>query len=350
MIIDRYIFKEIAFTQAAAFIVLLILLISQRFAHYLGEAVSGGLPADILLVLLGLKALSLLSLLLPATLLLGILLAMGRMHRDRETIALSACGIHPAQMLRPMGALGLLIALCTGLFSFYLAPWAAQKGQLLKQRAEQLADLNAIAAGRFVELQRGWGVFYAERLSEDRKRLYHIFIQSRRQGELEIHAAREAQLRVDKESGDRLLILYEGYRYQGIPGRKDFQILRYSKQVIRFRRQNGALSFTRLEAKPVSQLLASREIQDRAEFQWRLSLPLSALLLALLGWTLSPHGGEGRWFNLLGGLVIYFIYQNLLGVARTWMEQGTTPPAWGLWWVHGALMLSIAALYAWRRR
>ncbi len=344
-LIDRYIAREIAATQGGVFGILLALLISQRFARYLGEAVGGALPADILLVLLAFKAIGFLSLLLPASLFLGILLAMGRMHRDHETVALSACGLHPARLLRPMGGLALLVASLTALFSFFLAPWAAQQGYLLKQRAEHMADLHAVAAGRFVELQGGQGVFYAERLSKDRTRLRRVFMQRRSQGKLEIHTAREAILEVDAR-GDRRLILIDGHRYQGIPGRRDFTLLHYRKQVLLLRPPPGALSFTRLEARPTQALLASQKPGDQAEFQWRLSLPLSVPLLTLLAWTLS---GQGRWLALSSGAVGYFVYQNLLGVARAWVEQGLVPPALGLWWVHGALLLLIAVLAARRR-
>ena len=64
-------------------------------------------------------------------------------------------------------------------------------------------------------------------------------------------------------------------------------------------------------------------MEDVAEFQWRLSTPLSALLLALLAIPLSrSKPRQGRYARMLAALVIYAVYFNLLDVGRTWVELG----------------------------
>ena len=82
---------------------------------------------------------------------------------------------------------------------------------------------------------------------------------------------------------------------------------------------------------------------DKAEFQWRISTPLSALLLALLAIPLSrSRPRQGRYARMLGALVIYAVYYNLLDVSRTWVEQGT---ASSIWWAPGILSLLVLILY-----
>jgi hypothetical protein len=41
------------------------------------------------------------------------------------------------------------------------------------------------------------------------------------------------------------------------------------------------------------------------------------------------------------GILIYLIYNNLLNVAKKWVERGDVPNWIGIWWVHLVLLLII---------
>ncbi len=78
-------------------------------------------------------------------------------------------------------------------------------------------------------------------------------------------------------------------------------------------------------------------------FQWRMSTPISALLLALAAIPLSrSRPRQGRYAKMLLAIGIYAIYFNLLDVSRSWVEQGSLS---FIWWVPGALALLVARLY-----
>ncbi|MDH3924353.1 MAG: LptF/LptG family permease, partial [Xanthomonadales bacterium] len=96
------------------------------------------------------------------------------------------------------------------------------------------------------------------------------------------------------------------------------------------------------------ELLESDNNDDKAELQWRISTPLSALLLALLAIPLSrSRPRQGRYARILGAMIIYAVYFNLLDVSRTWVEQGTAST---IWWAPGALAALVALLYfPWRK-
>jgi len=90
-------------------------------------------------------------------------------------------------------------------------------------------------------------------------------------------------------------------------------------------------------------LSLSLESKDRAEFQWRMSTPISALLLALAAIPLShSRPRQGRYAKMLLALGIYAIYFNLLDVSRSWVEQGSLGY---IWWVPGTLGVLVASLY-----
>ena len=108
-------------------------------------------------------------------------------------------------------------------------------------------------------------------------------------------------------------------------------------------------------ARPVSQLWASNGLEEIAELQWRLSVPLSTLILGLLAVPLSrAQPREGRYGRLAIGMLVFIIYLNMLSAAKAWIEQGTISPVLGLWWVHGSVALLTLGLFGvqngWHKR
>ncbi|MCB0074943.1 MAG: LptF/LptG family permease, partial [Caldilineaceae bacterium] len=84
---------------------------------------------------------------------------------------------------------------------------------------------------------------------------------------------------------------------------------------------------------------------ELAELQWRVSMPLSVILLALLAVFLSrTNPRQGRYAKFFIGILIYVIYSNLLGVAKSWVERGTIQPLVGIWWVHLLVLAMVIML------
>lgn len=105
----------------------------------------------------------------------------------------------------------------------------------------------------------------------------------------------------------------------------------------------------------VAELLQVAGAEERAELQWRLGVPISTLLLALIAVPLSrSRPREGRYGRLAIGLLVFIVYLNMLSAAKAWVEQGTISPELGLWWVHGSMLLLALSLLGlqngWHRR
>jgi len=86
-------------TLLATTFILLIILLSNEFVHYLSHAASGKLTAHAVLQLMTLEIPELLGLLLPLGLFIGILLAYGRLYVDSEMTVLFACGISRVRLI-----------------------------------------------------------------------------------------------------------------------------------------------------------------------------------------------------------------------------------------------------------
>lgn len=345
MIIERYIIKEVLQTLLAVTGVLFLIYVSNRFVRFLAEADSGALPAGMVVELLALKSLNAAVLLLPLALYLSIMLAFGRLYKDSEMTALAACGVGPGRLLKNMLGMGLAAAVVVAGVSLYAGPWAEERSYQLLDRAKARSDISAIAPGNFRESSSGDLIVYVERQGEDRQSMNNVFIQSEKKGRQNIIASPSAFQRIDPNTGDRFVVLQNGFRYEGMPGDADFKIIEYKEHAVRVEEKAIEPASRKLAAIPTAVLLASDEPGARAEFQWRIAMPVSVVLLALLAVPLSrSNPRQGRYAKLFAAILIYVIYNNLLGVGRAWLEKGTVPPEAGLWWVHGVLLIGIAVL------
>ena len=96
-------------------------------------------------------------------------------------------------------------------------------------------------------------------------------------------------------------------------------------------------------------LLRDPNPQNMSEFLWRLGLPVSALILAILAIPLSfVNPRAGRSLNLILAILIYMIYNNSLSISQAWVAQGKLAPLLGIPLVHG-VALALVVFYFRRR-
>jgi lipopolysaccharide export system permease protein len=105
-----------------------------------------------------------------------------------------------------------------------------------------------------------------------------------------------------------------------------------------------------MNAISTADLMRDSSPNKSAELQWRLSMPVSAILLVLLAIPLSAFNPRsGRGFHLVAALLIYMIYNNLLSIAQAWGQSGKVAPWAGVWSVH-LLMLVLTTMFYYRRQ
>ena len=96
-------------------------------------------------------------------------------------------------------------------------------------------------------------------------------------------------------------------------------------------------------------LLLDPKPADQAELSWRLGLPLSTLLLALLAVPMSAvNPRTGRFLNLLVAVFVYMIYSNLISIVQAWVAQDKVHVLLGMGAVHGTMAVLLILLLALR--
>ncbi len=344
MIIERYLFKELAGTLFAVTTVLFLIFVSSWFARLLGQVAAGSVQADLIFLLLSLKSVDALMILLPLSFYLAVLLAFGRLYKDSEMTAMLACGVSLTRITRLVFLMGLGFALIVASVSLYFGPMAKSERYVLQEKMKSASGLEVVAAGQFREMGGGNVVFYAERLSDDGKSMENIFIQAERQDVLNLIVA-ERGSQTSERDGGRYLLLKNGYRYEGEPGQANFRITKFGEHKVLVRQPEAVFKVDSVVAIPSLALWQSGRPHELAELQWRISMPVSVVLLALLAVFLSRSSPrQGRYAKFFLGILVYIIYSNLLGVAKTWVEKGKVDALIGVWWVHLLLMIVIAVL------
>ena len=164
-ILDRYIFREIAWTWLGVTMVLLLILLTNQFARILGDVAKGRLPKEAAMEVIGLSAAQYLTIIIPIGLFLAVMMALGRLYRDSELPAMMACRLGPWGIYRPLLWLLIPLASVVAWLSIDLGPRALQTVERIGAEARREADLASIEPGRFTEVGPNDAVVYGERIN-----------------------------------------------------------------------------------------------------------------------------------------------------------------------------------------
>lgn len=346
MIIKRYIYSELL--QKLIWILSLLILIfaSNKFVGFLADAVEGSLPAKMVFLMLGYKILATLPKILPLSILIAMLLAFSRMVNDRELVILSAAGVSKIFQIKVVIRFALVFCLFVSVITLYLAPIAEQRIHEFKEKAKQDTDISGIKPGQFKEFNQGNRVVYVQNPSSEKGSMEEIFLQVRQEEKLGVLTSDSARFKIDKKSGNKYVVFSKGRRYVGEPGMLDYRITEYDKYAILTESAIVNPGAGKTASLPTAEIFASDNKAHQAEFQWRISLILSCLLLSILAILLmQSHTSERRYTPFVIGISIYLIYSNLLSIAQTLLKRDVIAGFIGLWWVHVILIAVLLLLY-----
>ncbi len=154
--------------------------------------------------------------------------------------------------------------------------------------------------------------------------------------------------KVDEATGEHCLELFQGMRYEGSPGRSDYRRMAFESYRQRLERAAEPMMIRKLKAQATSVLWEGDSVQEQAELQWRLSMPILVLIVALMAIPLSKvNPRQGRFLKLIPSMMVYLLYVILLIVSQKWLESGKISAWLGLWWVHGVFLLLALTLMLW---
>lgn len=352
MLIFRYLLRETFKSQLAVFFILMSIFITLRFVRILGDATDGNVPADLVLGFITLYSPVLASLVLPISLFLGVMLAHGRLYVDSEMTVLRACGVSEWYIVRVTLFVAFLVAIVTAVVTLYLAPLAMEKEYQLQEEASSKSGLAAVIPGRFQKTGEDNSVIFVHDVDTQNEILRKVFLAkpSDNEDDIRLIYANGGRIQIGA-NGEQQLVLLKGIQYEGTTNANDYQIVQFDEYAVTVEKPNPQEERRKMVAVPTLELWDIDTIEAKAEFQWRLAIPLSLPFLVLIAVPLSAvDPRQGRFGKMLPALLLYLGYFLLLLASRRAMEDDKLPSFVGLWWVHVVMLLVGSGLIARERK
>jgi lipopolysaccharide export system permease protein len=347
-VFDHTLVREFMSTGFFVFAILLAIIVLTQLIRLLGESVGGTLPVDAVLVLLGFSALNYLPILLSISLFMSVLLTLTRSYSDSEMVVWFSSGVSLIRWIRPVMWYSLPVVSVIALLSLILAPWAMSKADDIRLKLESRDDVAVAAPGTFRESKQADRVFFLENLSSGNNHVGNIFVQSVQQGKIGTMVAKQG-LQEIAANGDKFIVLLNGTRYEGVPGQLDYKIVEFERYAMRVETVESKAKPPNLKAFTTAYLYENHNSLNMSELNWRIGLPVSALILALLAIPFSfVNPRAGRSLNMISALVIYMLYNNLISVINTWVGQERVAASVGLYGIHVVMLVIVWMLFYYR--
>lgn len=347
MIYKRYFITEIIKSAAAIFIVVVAIYAGDCAINFMAETTAGSLPPAMVGFLILLRVGIALEVIIPITFFLAVILAMGRLYKDLEMTAFAACGLGMVRVLKLVCILSLPVALAAAFASLHIRPHAWAKIYRVMDEAQSQFDISRLNPNSFFEMQYGKIVFFAEEVQAAENSAQKVFVRLADGDKWRVIQARQ-MTQAESGDGQRTLLFREGSMYEPPGDDAAGKITRFTQARFPLSDQNPANSRYRRKATVTPELIGSARLEDVTELQWRLSAPLSTVLLALLGIPLSKSSPrQGKFARIGAAIIIFAVYFQVFVVARTWVDDAVVPPVPGIWWVP-ALLAGVTLVLLWR--
>ncbi|KDP83256.1 permease [Cupriavidus sp. SK-3] len=350
MIFQQALRRELAYTAGAVFLVMLTFMLTSLVIRILGMAANGKASPNDVLMLIGLATIGYLSILLSATLFISTLIVLTRWYKDSEMVVWFSAGISLRDLVKPVlqfAAPFIILSLLLGIFAW---PWANQQTSLFRDRFEQRGVLSMIAAGRFIEPAKGNYVLFIEGIDADMKYARNVFVANAEADKIGVALAHQGQFQT-LPNGDRMVVMENGRRYAGTPGKLDYRIVEFDQYAVKVdSKPPEAEGDVPTKSRDTIDLLRNPTNENLGELLWRLSLPLLAFNFVLIAIPLAYVNPRlGRYTPLVFAVLIYLTYSNLINLSQAWVRSGSIPFSLAWWPFHLLALLGAVMLFRYRQ-
>lgn len=344
MIFRHALLRELVISSLGIFFVLIGIIVTTALVRLLGLAAGGAIASSGVASLLGLALVEYSPLVLSLTLFVAVLMTLTRSYHDSEMVVWFASGMSLTEWIRPVLVFTVPIVVLIALASLLLRPWAVANSEELRRRMDSRDDVSAITPGVFRESNRADRVFFVEAVSGAENLVGNVFVSSVQHHRQGVMVAAQGYAET-APNGDRFLVLKNGRRYEGEPGKAAYKIYEFERYAMRIGLSEARRAPTE-KSVPTVELVRNLTHRNLAELSFRIGIPIGALILALLAIPLSfVNPRAGRSMNLLLALLVYMSYSNMLSIADASIAQSRISFAAGVLGVHALMFLLLLLLF-----
>ncbi|VFP86457.1 LPS export ABC transporter permease LptF [Candidatus Erwinia haradaeae] len=337
MIIVRYLVREILKTQITILFILFLVFFCQKLVKILGSAVENDIPINIVITGLALGIPIMAQLILPLSLVLAILITLGRLYTDNEIIVMHACGLKKRVLIQASMGIILINMLIASINSGWIGPWSARYQYTIIQNAKMTLSARSLIPGQFQKSADGNIVFFVQKIKNNIfKKIFLIQLQQTKHNRPYIITAEYGQINRRKD-GAQIITLNNGAQFEGTALLSDFRITYFKnyQAIIYPPHINQTICNAEQMSFPILWHSNIKKPDYHSELHWRLTLVFSVFVMGLIVIPLSRvNSKHGRLLSMLPAVLLYLIFFLLQSLMQSSGKKGFLNPAISMWLIN----------------
>ena len=330
---------EVFRSSIGVLLIFFLLVVGSRVVGYFEQAAEGNIDPGIILSVIVLRFPDFITLLIPLSFFLGLLITIGRLNSEGEIHGYFSAGLSKLNLVKFLLPQAFIYFFITLVLSLYIAPYTKNLSKELLVIDSFEEQIDAIQSDEIVSLDNG-GFLYVQTADEGLIKGVKFFQVDEDNSFIVI----SDELLTKEKDKTIELNLKNGSFYGGLFSESSKIISNFNNfnfEIDKNMSQSNDLSLTKL--------FDYSSASDQATFQWNISIPITILILLLYGiYISSSKPREGKFSFMLPGMLIYVSYLSLLILSREFISDNPSS-IFNLWFIHGLFVLFLF-LYVYREK
>ena len=331
-ILSKSLNMEVFKSSSSVLLIFFLLVVGSRIVGYFEQAAEGNLDPAIIMSVVALRFPDFITLLIPLSFFLGVLISISRIYAEREIYGFFSVGLAPFDLIKFLAPQALLYFLLTLILSLYVAPYTKALSQEILKIDSFEEQLESIKSDEIVSLNDG-GFIYIQNtdnlltgvkaLKQNQENSFFVIAD-----ELSTNESKEL-IKLNFNNGS----FYSGVFSDSSKLQSNFN--EFKLDIKKEKNLTNDMSLTKL--------FDFSSDSNTASFQWNVSVPITILILLFIGVYISEvKPRQGRFSVILPGMLLYLMYLSLLILGREYIVDNPKT-SFGLWYVHLIFILFLLA-------
>ena len=331
-ILSKSLNMEVFKSSSSVLLIFFLLVVGSRIVGYFEQAAEGNLDPAIIMSVVALRFPDFITLLIPLSFFLGVLISISRIYADREIYGFFSVGLAPFDLIKFLAPQALLYFLLTLILSLYVAPYTKALSQEILKIDSFEEQLESIKSDEIVSLNDG-GFIYIQNTDN-----LLTGVKALKQNQENSFFVIADELSTSETKELIKLNFNNGSFYSGVFSNSSKLQSNFNEFKLDIKKEKNLTNDMSL-----TKLFDFSSDSNTASFQWNVSVPITILILLFIGVYISEvKPRQGRFSVILPGMLLYVMYLSLLILGREYIVDNPKT-SFGLWYVHLIFILFLLA-------
>jgi len=317
---------EVFKSTCSILLIFFFLVVGSRFVGYFEQASEGIIDPNIILKVVFLRFPDFITLLLPFSFFLGIILTISRLYAESEIYGYFSAGLSKISLIKFLMPQSIIFFFITLGLSVYIAPYTKELSRELISVDTFEEQFQSIKPNKVIKLPGQNGFIYVE--GKNDKTFIEVTAVLSNKGSTSLVMADEMSF---NDLGSSLDIKFkDGSLHQGILEDEVKIVSSFGELKLPLEKKENTIKDLSL-----SKLFDYSSRSSNSEIFWNLSIPITIFVLLIFGVTMSKvEPRQGRLSVMLPAIAIYVLYLSLLILGRDFGEDNLIESKYYFFLIH----------------